>query len=36
MESLKLMNEINVRKLLKEHGYSVRAIKNILAWYLND
>jgi len=28
------MNEINVRKMLREHGYSDRVIKNILAWYL--
>ena len=28
------MDEINVEKMLKEHGYSDRAIKNILAWYL--
>jgi len=29
------MNEINVRKMLKERGYSNKAVKNILAWYLN-
>jgi len=28
------MDEINVRKMLEEQGYSNKAIKNILTWYL--
>ncbi len=30
MESSRLMNEINLKKILKEYGYSDIAIKNIL------